>query len=107
MKNVLIKFAIEEKHHLKLLGDLLVKLGFTPYYMSSRGYKWCSDNVRYKFNCIDEMLEYNIKGEKGAIEEYKRLMECAQDKCIKDLFASIICDEENHIKIFTALLTKK
>ena len=103
MKNVLLKIAIEEMHHLKILGDLLVKLGFTPYYMGSRNNKWCSDNVKYKIYSTDEMLKYNIEGEKDAIREYKNLIELTDQKCIKNLLRRIIKDEENHIKIFNSL----
>lgn len=106
LKNVLIKIAIEEMFHLKILGDLLVKLGFIPYFMGSRNNKWCSDNVKYKFNCIDDMLKYNIEGEKLAIKEYKRLIENTDDNCVKAVLERIIKDEENHIRIFKSLLSK-
>ena len=101
-----MKIAIEEMHHLKILGDILVKLGFIPYYMSSRNNKWCSDNVKYKFNCVEDMLKYNIEGEKMAIREYQKLIENTEEKCIKDTLCRIIQDEENHIKIFESLLPK-
>lgn len=107
LQNVLIKIAMDEMNHLKILGDLLVKLGFTAYYMGSRNNKWCSDRVKYKFSCVEDMLEYNIKGEKFAIQEYKRLIENTEDKCIKDILNRIIKDEENHIRIFSSLLNKK
>ncbi len=106
LQNVLIKIAIEEMFHLKILGELLVKLGFTPYYMGSRNNKWCSDNVKYKFYNVNEMLDYNIEGEKDAIREYKRLIENTDDKCIKAIIARIIKDEENHIRIFESLKSK-
>ena len=75
--------------------------------MSSRNNKWCSDKVKYNFNCINDMLKYNIEGEKIAIKEYKRLIENTKNECIIKILKRIIKDEENHIKIFTALLTKK
>ena len=53
------------------------------------------------------MLKYNIEGEKIAINEYKRLIENTKNECIIKILKRIIKDEENHIKIFTALLTKK
>ena len=106
LQNVLLKIAIEEMHHLKILGDLLVKLGFTPYYMGSRNNKWCSDNVKYKFSCVDEMLDFNIQGEKDAIREYERLIENTDSKCIKAILARIIKDEQNHIRIFSSLKSK-
>lgn len=107
LKNVFLGIAIEEMGHLKLIGDLLVELGCTPYFMSSRNNKWCSDKVKYKFKCINDMLKYNIEGEKLAIKEYRRLIENTENECIRSILERIIKDEENHIKIFTALLSKK
>lgn len=107
LKHILLGIAIEEMGHLKIIGELLVALGCIPYYMSSRNNKWCSDKVKYNFNCINDMLKYNIEGEKIAIKEYKRLIENNKNECIINILKRIIKDEENHIKIFTALLTKK
>ena len=106
LSKILRKIAIDEMHHLNILGLLLCELGFVPYFMSSRNYKWCSDNVKYKFSNIEEMLEYNIKGEEGAIKEYCRLIEIANNKCIENILARIKKDEEMHLKILK-LLEKK
>lgn len=107
LKNVLLGIAIEEMGHFKMIGDLIVALGCTPYYMSSQNYKWCSDKVKYKFKCTDDMLMYNIEGEKMAIKEYNRLIAATKDECVQNILRKIIKDEENHIKIFTTLLGKK
>lgn len=103
LRNVLMRVAMDEMHHLKILGELLVELGFIPYYMGSRNNKWCSDRVKYKFSCMEEMMKYNIQTEKMAIKEYERLIENTEDKCIKDILSRIIKDEENHIRIFKAM----
>ena len=103
LRNVLMRVAMDEMHHLKILGDLLVELGFIPYYMGSRNNKWCSDRVKYKFNSVEEMLKYNIQTEKIALKEYERLIQNTEDKCIKDVLSRIIKDEENHIRIFKAM----
>ena len=85
LRNVLMRVAMDEMHHLKILGELLVELGFIPYYMGSRNNKWCSDRVKYKFSSVEEMMKYNIQTEKMAIKEYERLIENTEDKCIKDI----------------------
>ncbi len=103
LRNVLMRVAMDEMHHLKILGELLVELGFIPYYMGSRNNKWCSDRVKYKFSSVEEMMKYNIQTEKMAIKEYERLIENTEDKCIKDILSRIIKDEENHIRIFKAM----
>ncbi len=103
LRNVLMRVAMDEMHHLKILGELLVELGFIPYYMGSRNNKWCSDRVKYKFSSVEEMMKYNKKKKKMAIKEYERLIENTEDKCIKDILSRIIKDEENHIRIFKAM----
>lgn len=96
----------QEMKHLELLGEMLVGLGLEPYYMSTYGNKWCSDNVKSSFNGLMEMLDYNIESEKGAIEGYKHLIESCECNHLKMIFARIIMDEENHIKIFEMLKRK-
>lgn len=106
LRKVLMRIAMDEMKHFKILGELLVELGFIPYCMGSRNNKWCSDNVRYKFKSVKEMLEYNIETEKIAIKEYKQLIELTNCKCIKSIIERIIKDEENHIRIFKTLAEK-
>ena len=103
LKKILQRIAIDEMKHLKVLGEILVELGFIPFYMGSRNNKWCSDNVKYKFKSVYEMLEYNIESEKYAIKEYKKLIEITDCKCIKETIERIIKDEENHVRILKAI----
>lgn len=107
LKKVLMRIAIDEMKHFKILGELLVELGFIPYYMGSRNNKWCSDNIKYKFKSVSEMLIFNIESEKMAIKEYKRLIEMSDCKSTKNILERIIKDEENHMRIFKALLEKE
>lgn len=103
---LLMVIAKQEMKHLELLGEILVQLGLEPYYMSTYGNKWCSDNVRSKFNNVVEMLDFNIESEKGAIQEYKHLINVCGNDSIKAVLARIIMDEENHIQIFDMLKRK-
>lgn len=96
--------AIQEMKHFKILGEILAKHGCVPYIMGSRNNKWCSDNVKYRFDSIKEMMKYNINSEEEAIKEYKRLIEKTCNGCIKGIIARIILDEENHIRIFKEIL---
>lgn len=98
--------ANQEMKHLELLGEILVCLGLEPYYMSTYGNKWCSDNVRSSFRDLREMFDFNIEAEKGAIEGYKKLIDICESDKIKIVLARIIMDEENHVKIFEALKGK-
>lgn len=96
----------QEMKHLELLGQILVCLGLEPYYMSTYGNKWCSDNVKSNFNCLEDMLNFNIESEKEAIEGYKKLIDITDCDSIKTVLARIIIDEENHVKIFEMLKKK-
>lgn len=98
--------AKQEMKHLELLGEILVQMGLEPYYMSTYGNKWCSDNVRSKFSCFEEMLDFNIESEKGAIKGYQSLIDMCECDNVKVVLARIIMDEENHIKIFEMLKKK-
>lgn len=100
---VMMAVAIQEMRHLDVLGGLLKKFDLVPYYMGSRNNKWCSDNVKYHFNNIPEMMRHNIGSEEEAIREYKRLIEATDNNSIRGILARIIMDEENHIKVFKEL----
>lgn len=96
----------QEMKHLQLLGEILVSLGMEPYYMSTYGNKWCSDNVKVKFSCLEEMLLFNIEIEKGAIKEYRHLVNVCENESIKAVINRIIMDEECHVQIFEYLKEK-
>ena len=90
-------------HHLDLLGDLIKKLGGIPYYINKDKCTWNGENVKYHFSTIYEMLTYNIKSEKKAIEDYREAIKYTQNKSIKELLERIILDEQTHLEIFNRL----
>ncbi len=96
----------QEMKHLELLGEILVCLGLEPYFMSTYGNKWCSDNVKSTFSSLEEMLKFNIEMEKGAIAGYKNLIEACGNESIKAVLRRIIMDEESHVQIFEMLKGK-
>lgn len=96
----------QEMKHLELLGEILVSLGMEPYYMSTYGNKWCSDNVKTTFSCLEDMLKFNIEEEKEAIKGYQNLVEMCANESIKAVIRRIIMDEENHVQIFEILRKK-
>lgn len=101
---ILLSIAIEEMHHLDLLGDLIKKLGKKPCYVSTNEHFWNAKNVKYYFNNIHDMLMFNIKSEEKAIFEYKKAIKYTDNKSIKDLLERIILDEQTHIEIFNKLM---
>ena len=95
--------AKQEMKHLQLLGEMLVCLGLEPYYMSSYGNRWCSDNIRSNYSCLREMLDFNIQSEKDAIRGYKHLIDVCECENAKLVLSRILMDEENHVRIFEML----
>ena len=100
---ILLSIAIEEMHHLDLLGELIKKLGGKPYFVNKNQCEWSAKNVKYHFSSIYEMLLFNIQSEKNAIQEYKELIKYTQNKSIKELLERIILDEQTHLEIFDRL----
>ena len=100
---IMLDIAIEEMHHLDLLGSLIKKLGEKPYYIDSNECKWSTRNLKYHFKSIYEILTFNIESEKKAIEDYKNAIKYTQNKSIKDLLERIILDEQTHLEIFNRM----
>ena len=100
---ILLSIAIEEMQHLELLGDLIKRLGSTSYYINQNQCMWNSKNIKYNFNNLYDMINFNIKLEKKAIERYRELIKYTQNKSIKDLLERIILDEQTHLEIFNRL----
>lgn len=100
------KIAITEMMHLNILGKLLNKLGLIPFFKGSQNNIWSGDEVKYRYNSLRSMFDYNIKIEEIAIEEYKRLITLTNDTNIIDIFESILSDERTHLAEFEALKRK-
>lgn len=100
---ILLSIAIEEMYHLKLIGDLIRRLGKKPYFVDTNQCEWKAKNIKYHFNNVYDMLMFNIDSEKKAIQGYKEAIKCTQNKSIKDLLERIILDEQTHLEIFNRL----
>lgn len=103
VSNILLKIAIEEMKHIKILGEIIKKLGSKPIYVNSKKEYWTSENVKYNFCNLDEMLEYNIKSEEVAIKSYRRAIRYTNNMYLRRIFERIILDEQKHIEIFEKL----
>ena len=82
--------SMQEMKHLEMLGEMLVKLGCMPYYMSTYGNKWCSDNVRSTFQNLEEMLCFNVLAEKEAISGYRHLIDVCENENIKPFWKELL-----------------
>lgn len=89
-----------------MIGQLIILLGSSPDYVArfrdGRQKMWTpqyltlSDNPR-------EMLVFNIRGEKDAIEQYRMHMRTIDDASVNAVLLRIIRDEEYHV-LLQALL---
>lgn len=102
------KISMVEMHHLQIIGELIVLLGGDPKYAINKKGKWLNwtpDFIDYG-TTIKSMIEYDIKGEVLAINQYNKHIEEINDENIKAILRRIIEDEENHINILEGLLKK-
>jgi len=108
LSKILENISIVEMRHLKILGELIEKLGLIPYYATYNNNKpipWNSDYVNFTIN-YREMLVSDINGENDAIKEYKKIINMTDDSNIKAIINRIILDEERHIEILKKLLSQ-
>ena len=93
------EIGINEMMHLDMLMHAITEFGGIPEYNDSQRNAFNSNFVNYTTH-LSEMLDNNIQGESLAIENYKQAIMRVDNQSLKDLFARIIEDEEQHIKVF-------
>lgn len=93
------EIGINEMMHLDMLMHAITEFGGIPEYNDSQRNAFNSGFVNYTTR-LSEMLDNNIQGESLAIENYKQAIMRVENQSLKDLFARIIEDEEQHIKVF-------
>lgn len=107
LSKILEQISEVEMHHLKILAELILALGLTPYYVTygcgNEPTPWNSDFIDYTTD-YRSMLLSNINSEVIAIKDYNMLIDQTNDPNIKDILRRIIMDEERHIEIFSELL---
>ena len=93
------EIGIVEMMHLDMLMHSITEFGGTPEYNDSQRNFFNANMVNYTTK-LSEMLDNNIQGESLAIENYKQAILRVENQSLKDLFARIIEDEVQHIKVF-------
>lgn len=98
--------SIVEMRHLSFIGELITAFGGNPRIAVQSGCKstyWNAQYISYETNpkCY---LKENIANERAAIANYNIRMNQISDSFAKALLERIILDEENHIRLFSALL---
>jgi len=94
-----------EMHHLKILGELIHKLGGIPMYADKSYCKtiyWNSNYIYYDTD-LKTMMDINIETEKQNIRSYQMLIHVIEDERIKEILKRILEDEYLHLEIFMKL----
>ena len=102
----ILKIAVEEMRHLEKLGALLVSLGVPPVFTACPPYPvayYSASNVDY-VKPLPQMLEADIRAEKGAIATYDRILCAVSDEKVRAVISGIRADEERHLAAFEGML---
>jgi bacterioferritin len=102
----LLQHAADELRHADMVAGRIIQLGGTPvtepkqwYDKASCGYEAPDDPF------LEDILDQNIKGERGAIGFYKRLLDATQgkDPVTYNMVLQILQDEVAHEEDLQAL----
>ena len=105
MSKTILGIAINEMHHLELLGTAITMLGAPPAFTACLPYPigyYSASNVNYaKTPC--EMIEADIIAESNAIEDYRKILTRISNEALTLLIERIIEDEELHLAAFKSM----
>ncbi len=96
------EIGIVEMTHLDMLMHAITEFGGIPKYEDSLGNQFNTNYINYNTK-LKDMLDNNIVAEQRAIDQYKDGIKRVKNESLKDLFARIIEDEQQHIKVFKYL----
>ena len=106
------KLAMEEMHHHRALGELILRLGCDPAERSavrnSGRINLCEDRDSRAPVAATRALKNNIMDERRAAENYRRLAQMAErcgDLAAASLFSKHAADETRHAKEQEAMLS--
>lgn len=104
ISRILQDIAIEEMHHLNILGNIIKNLGEEPIYKNSKGKIWTADNVICNCDKLKEIMHMNIKAEEEAILGYRNILRYTNNVYLIKIYERIILDEITHLEIFKTIL---
>ena len=104
ISHILQDIAIEEMHHLDILGEIITTLGEKPIYQNSNKKIWMASNVDYDICNLKDAIKKNIKDEEGAIIGYQKLLHYTNNMYLRRIYERIILDETTHLEIFKKIL---
>ncbi len=106
ISNTLKCISIVEMRHLGIIGKLITAFGGNPRIAVQSGCKstfWNAQYINYETN-PRFFLKEDIANERAAIANYNIRINQLSDNYVKAVLERIILDEENHIRLFRALL---
>lgn len=102
ISKILEEISMVEMSHMDIFGTAITRMGGNPIY-AANGRFWNGSFVNYTKN-LREMLYIDIKGEKAAIEFYKKIIASLENVSLIPTMEAIIADEETHVIAFTTIL---
>ena len=106
----ILGIAMAEMMHLQKLGELIRLLGGNVDYIArqpnGRKRMWTPEHLKLPENAR-AMILADIEDEKAAISQYKMHIKAIKDPYVNAILERIILDEEYHIMILQALLTRE
>lgn len=106
--DILNKIAICEMKHVELIAEIIQSMGVEPKFCKYIDYDysicnyWSAGNIKY-ITDIAKFLEYNIKLEQIAIDDYKEAIKLSNSDNIKAILSEILDDENAHLIVFNHL----
>ncbi len=99
--NTLIGISLAEMRHLRILGEVMEKLGADPVYTAMPPYMqnfYSAAFVSYS-KTPKKMLLDDIAGELVAINDYEKMLARLKNEKVAAIISRIVLDEELHVKV--------
>lgn len=104
----LLKIAVNEMHHLEILGTMITKLGAPPVFSACPPYPV----GYYSASCVNytktprQMISADICAEENAISEYERILLRVKNSAVAEVISFILEEEREHLRKFNEMLSK-
>lgn len=102
----MMKIAVEEMHHMEILGTLICKLGAPPVFTACPPYPvgyYSASNVNY-VRGIRQMICADICAEENAVCSYERMLCSLKNSRVAGVISRILDDERRHLELFNQML---
>ena len=102
----LLNIAVNEMHHLEILGTMITKLGAPPVFSACPPYPV----GYYSASCVNyaktprQMICADVCAEENAISEYERILSRIKNSAVAEVIAFILEEEREHLRKFNEML---